>query len=98
MDDIKWYAATINYKNFYGSPKFFQDIKMALRIEKCKTLCIAKGKIEMRNFTTEDDDSMEAMNEDDIYRYLGHMQPKQIEHARMKQKLGKEWLSHTKTH
>jgi len=63
---------------------------MALRIEKCKTLCIAKGKIEMRNFTTEDDDSMEAMNEDDIYRYLGHMQPKQIEHARMKQKLGKE--------
>ena len=32
----------------------------------------------MRNFTTEDDDSMEAMNKDDIYRYLGHMQSEQI--------------------
>ena len=37
----------------------------------------------MRNFTTENDDTMEAMNEDDIYRYLGHMQSKQIKHARI---------------
>jgi len=43
---------------------------MVFGIEKCKTLCIAKGKLEMRNFTTEDDDTMEAMNEDDMYRYL----------------------------
>jgi len=28
---------------------------------------------------------MEAMNEDDMYSYLGHMQAKQIKHARMKQ-------------
>jgi hypothetical protein len=46
---------------------------MAFGIEKCKTLCIAKGKLETRNFTREDDDTMEAMNEDDMYRYLGHM-------------------------
>ena len=38
----------------------------------------------MRNFTTDDDDTMEAMNEGDMYRYLGHMQAKQITHARMK--------------
>jgi len=63
---------------------------MVFGIEKCKTLCIAKGKLEMRNITTEDDDTMEAMNKDDMYRYLGHMQVKQIKHARMKQKLGKE--------
>ena len=44
----------------------------------------------MRNFTTEDDNNMEAMNEDDIYRYLGHMQYKQIKHTQMKQRLGKE--------
>jgi len=65
---------------------------MVFGIEKCKTLCIAKGKLEMRNFTT-DDDTMEAMNEDNMYRYLGHMQAKQIKHARMKQKLGKEYLT-----
>jgi len=39
---------------------------------------------------------MEAMNEDDMYRYLGHMQAKQIKHARMKQKLGEEYLNRTK--
>jgi len=32
---------------------FSRDIKMVFGIEKCKTLCIAKGKLEMRNFTTE---------------------------------------------
>ena len=51
----------------------------------------------MRNFTTEDDDTMEAMNEDDMYRYLGHMQAKQIKNVRMKQKLGEEYLNRTKS-
>ena len=50
----------------------------------------------MRNFTTDDDDTMEVMNEDDMYTYLGHMQAKQIKHARMKQKLGEEYLNRTK--
>ena len=70
---------------------------MVFGIEKCKTLCIAKGKLEMRNFTTEYDDTMEAMNDDDMYRYLGHRQAKQIKHARMKQKLGEECLNRTKS-
>ena len=39
-----------------------------------QNLSTAKGKLEMRNFTTEDDDTMEAMNKDEINRYLGHMQ------------------------
>ena len=51
----------------------------------------------MRNFITEHDDTMEAMNEDDMCRYLGHMQAKQIKHARMKQKLGEEYLNRTKS-
>jgi len=51
----------------------------------------------MINFATEDDDTMKAMNEDDMYRYLGHMQAKQIKHARMKQKLGEEYLYRTKS-
>jgi len=44
----------------------------------------------MRNFATEDDDTMEATNKDDMYRYLGHKQAKQIKHVRMKQKLREE--------
>jgi len=51
---------------------------MSFEIEKCKTLSTAKGKLEMRSITTENDDTMEAINEDDIYKYLGHMQTKQM--------------------
>ena len=51
----------------------------------------------MRNFTTENDDTMEAMNEDEIYKYLGHMQTKQMKHTQMKQKLGDEYLNRTKS-
>ena len=49
----------------------------------------------MRNFTTQDDDTMEAMNENGMYRCID-MQAKQIKHARMKQKLGEEYLNRTK--
>jgi len=55
-----------------------------------------KGETRDEKLTTEDDDTMEALNKDDMYRYLGHMQAKQIKHARMKQKLGEEYLNHTK--
>jgi len=100
VDDIKLCAATNNQLQelLPLTDTFSRDIKMVFGIEKCKTLCIAKRKLEMRNFTTEDDDddTMDAMNEGDMYRYLDHMQAKQIKHVRMKHKLGKEYLNHTK--
>ena len=70
---------------------------MVFGIEICKTLIIAKGKLEMRNFTTEDNVTRESMNKDNIYTYLGHMQTKQIKHAQMKQKPGEEYLHRTKS-
>jgi hypothetical protein len=70
---------------------------MIFGIEKCKILSTAKRKLEMRNFTTEDDDTMEAMNEDDIYSYLGHMQSKRIKQAQMKQMLDEEYLNRRKS-
>jgi len=70
---------------------------MVRGIKKCRTLCTAKRKPEMRNFTTKDDDTMEAMNKDNRYRYLGHVQTKQIKHAPMKQKIGEEYLNCTKS-
>ena len=70
---------------------------MAFGIEKCRTLCITKEKLEVRNFTTQDDDTVEAMNDNDMYRYLGHIKAKQIKRARMKQKIGEEYLNCTKS-
>jgi len=57
---------------------------------------VLQRELEVRHFTTEDDDTMEAMNEDDMNKYLGHMQTQQIKHARMKQKLSEEYLNRTK--
>ena len=66
MDDIKLYAATNSQPQaiLRFTQTFSRDIKMVFGTEKFKTLCFAKGKLEMRNFTTGDDDTMEAMNED----------------------------------
>ena len=100
MNDIKLYAATNNQLKelLRLTETFSRDIKMVFGIEKCKTFSIAKGKLEMRNFTTQDDDdTMESMNKDEIYRYLGQVQSKQIKHAQMKQKLGEEYLHRTKS-
>jgi len=87
MDDIKLHAATNNQLQELQqlTQNFSRDIKMVFGTEKGKILCIAKWKLEMRSFTIEDDDAMEAMNQDDMYRYLGHMQAKQIK-SRIKKK------------
>jgi hypothetical protein len=58
---------------------------------------IVKRKLELRSFTTEEEDTMIAMKEEDIYKYLGHIQTKQIRHAQMKQQLGDEYLLCTKS-
>ena len=70
MDDIKLYETTNNQLQelLRLTQTFSRDVKMVFGIEKCKTLSIAKGKLELRNSTIEDDDAMETMNEDDIYR------------------------------
>jgi hypothetical protein len=70
---------------------------MTFGIEKCKTFSIVKRKLELRNFTTEEPDTVTAMKEGDIYRYLGHMQTEQIKQAQIKQQLGDEYLTRTKS-
>jgi hypothetical protein len=89
MDDIKLYAATNNQLQelLQFTQTFSRDIRMTFGIEKCKALSIVKRKLELRNFTTEED----------IYKYLGHMQTKQIKHAQMKQQLSYEYLQRTKS-
>jgi hypothetical protein len=99
MDDIKLYPATNNQLQelLQLTQTFSRDIRMTFGIEKCKILSIVKRKLELRNFTTEEEDTMTATKEGDIYKYLGHMQTKQIKHAQMKQQLGSEYLQPTKS-
>jgi hypothetical protein len=64
---------------------------MAFGIEKSKTLGITKGKLEVRNFTVEDDGTMEAMNEDDIRQPLNYIPQNSF------QECYKEWQHRWKT-
>jgi hypothetical protein len=50
-DDIKLYAATHNklQEILRLTQTFSRNIKMLFGVEKCKTLSIAKGKLQMRN-------------------------------------------------
>jgi hypothetical protein len=68
MDDIELYTTTNSQVQelLRLTQTFSRDINVVFRVEKCKTLSTVKGELEMRNFTTEDDDAMEAMNEEDI--------------------------------
>ena len=44
MDDIKLYAATINYKNFYGSLTLFQEtLKWYLGLKSAKHYLLQRG-------------------------------------------------------
>jgi hypothetical protein len=99
MDDIKLYAATNNQLQelLQLTQTFSRDIRMTFGIEKCKILSIVKRKLELRNFTTEGEDTMIATKQEDIYKYSGHMQTRQIKHAQIKQHLGDEYLQHTKS-
>jgi hypothetical protein len=75
MDNIKLYAATNNQlQELQLTNTFSRDIRMTFGIEKCQTLSIVKRKLELRNFTAEEEDTMIAMKEEDIYKYLGHTQ------------------------
>jgi hypothetical protein len=98
VDDIILYAATNNQLQelLQLAHTFSRDIGMTFGIEKCKTLSIVKRKLVLGNFTTEEEDTVIAMKEEDIYKYLGHMQTEQIRHSQMEQELGDEYLQRTK--
>jgi hypothetical protein len=96
---FKLYAATNDQLQelLQLTQTFSRDIRMTSGIEKCKMLSIVKRKLELRNFITEEEDTMIAMKEEDIYKYLGHMQTKQIGHTQVRQQLGDEYLQRTKS-
>ncbi|KAL1446981.1 hypothetical protein WDU94_000610 [Cyamophila willieti] len=91
MDDLKLYAANRNQLNelIHIVSKFSNDIKMKFGIDKCKTLSIQSGKT-----TTPEEQgpmSIQAMEIDELYKYLGIMQSKQIAQSDMKARLKNEF-------
>ena len=90
MDDIKLYAATKSQMQSLVSSteKFSEDICMEFGIDKCKTLNVNKGKIrQFEGFQLENNDVIDAMEDGEVYKYLGFAQSSRIQHSDMKVKL-----------
>ncbi|XP_075975709.1 uncharacterized protein LOC142976307 [Anticarsia gemmatalis] len=89
MDDIKLYAETENQLTELANitEQFTKDIQMEFGIDKCKINSVRAGQNHQHNYTLSTGEHIEALSEQDAYKYLGYNQLLQIHHKQTKQKL-----------
>lgn len=93
MDDLKLYASTKNHLDELISivSQFSADIKMKFGLDKCRILSIRSGKI----IPPQESEpmSIQGMELNELYKYLGMMQSNRIAHTEMKRKLQNDFKS-----
>lgn len=96
MDDIKLYAKNQQelQRLIKIIEKFTTDIKMEFGIDKCKTQHIERGLWTNRNTTeTLNSETLQNMDENEYYKYLGFKQNIKIDHPTIKKELTEAYLS-----
>lgn len=98
MDDIKLYASTQKDMKLLidFTAQFSKDINMQFGLEKRKTLNIKKGKIEPGD-QAQEGDIISSMEPDDVYKYLGYQQAKQLDHTKLNKSLITEYIRRVST-
>lgn len=93
MDDLKLYAGTRNQVNqlIQIVETFTKDIKMQFGMDKCRTLTVKKGSVELQPYESTHGHNIEPMNETETYKYLGLLQSKRTEHTEIKKQLTEEF-------
>lgn len=93
MDDIKLYSKTAKEMKSLidAAANFSKNIGMQFGLDKCKTIHIAKGKIQPGNYTVSLDEIITAMEPNELYKYLGYQQSKGIDHNKLKSSLRDEY-------
>lgn len=93
MDDIK-----LNSNSKEGvfeladiTQVFSTDINMELGVDKCKILSVNKGKIQNIDYILRSGESIEAIDEHSVYKYLGFNQSLQIKQKETKAELLKKF-------
>lgn len=86
MDDIKLYGT--NSKQITQllqlTDVFSKDICMSFGLDKCKTLSIHRGKLESKEFETQEGGIITPMEEGESYKYLGILQAYKLKHKDVK--------------
>ena len=95
MDDIKLYAK--NQREMNDMMKlvhhFSTDIKMSFGLEKCKTVSMVRGKHEEHSVILQDENQemvIEALQQGEVYKYLGIEQNMKTDAQKVKCRLKKE--------
>ena len=93
MDDIKLYSRDLLGLRSLISlvDSFSVDICMCFGIDKCKIQHLG-AKNQMLDYKCLDGQVMETMKEGELYKYLGFVQSRKVEHAIIKEKLSSEYL------
>jgi hypothetical protein len=90
MDDLKLYAGSKEdlTKQLQWTEKFSQDLDMKFGIDKCRTNAMIRGKWEdQEGHKTKDELEIKGMDAYELYKYLGYLQSKGIDHKVTKQQL-----------
>ncbi|KAL1461989.1 hypothetical protein WDU94_013846 [Cyamophila willieti] len=74
VDDLKLFASNkedLNH-NLQLRKTFSDDINMTFGLDKCKTCCIIKGKVqEEEGYALDEGENIESLEEEENYKYLG---------------------------
>ncbi|XP_064076354.1 uncharacterized protein LOC135194637 [Vanessa tameamea] len=94
MDDIKLFSKSVKEMKemIKITAQFSKDINMNFGLDKCKTLTIKKGKLIEKNYEISEEINISEMLEGDLYKYLGILQAKDINHSKLKQDLTTEYI------
>lgn len=89
VDDLKLYAGTQDQLDSMLRivDTFSKDIKMSFGLDKCKTLKVVRGKIQETTPANVSGQEIQAMQDGEVYKYLGMKQARRIEHTTIKQEL-----------
>ncbi|CAG9834847.1 unnamed protein product [Diabrotica balteata] len=87
MDSLKLMASTRNHLDqMLKTVETFsnENNTQHFGLDKCRVLNIVKGKVQPGGFDMQNGQNIEAMGENDMYKYLGVKQVRKIDHKQMK--------------
>ena len=95
MDDLKLYASsdTQLQQLLQVVHTFSNDIGMKFGLDKCAKCCLRAGKkSHAENIQLDEDNNIRDLEEQEPYKYLGIEENDTIQHAKMREKIGREYV------
>ncbi|XP_055842673.1 uncharacterized protein LOC129909623 [Episyrphus balteatus] len=98
IDDLKLFARSRKHLQSLLNivKKFSEDIKMNFGFDKCKAVEMVRGKIERTEGFDFAEGTIETLQENEPYKYLGVLEMKSIQHTTMKQQLKTSFIERVK--